>query len=226
MGTVSAIVSAYYAQKYIDARLVNLESLSPRPEIIVVAQKGSVEAETAKQHDCIYILTEDIPTIYAAWNIAIRASNCDYITNANCDDKTFEYAYWVMAEYLDNDPNISLVYGANAIVENDINGNRCVTYHARPDHAPDWLAALQKACFVGPMPMWRKSLHDKYGYFNPSYTSAGDYEFWLWIAKCGEQFKCLDVLIGKYTRRPDSLEFRDVRLSRIEAAKIRKLYGG
>lgn len=219
MGTVSAIVSAYYAEKYIEARLVNLESLSPRPEIIVVAQRGSVEAKAAKAHDCIYILTEDIPTIYAAWNMAIRASNCDYITNANCDDHVYPESYWIMAETLDNNAGVSLVYGANGVVENGV-----TTYRARPDHRWDWFAALQKACFVGPMPMWRKSLHEKYGYFNPNYTSAGDYEFWLRIAKGGEHFKCLDVLIGRYTRRPDSLEFRDEPLSRIEAAQIRSMY--
>ncbi|MCD6560881.1 MAG: hypothetical protein J7L16_03865 [Deltaproteobacteria bacterium] len=36
---------------------------------------------------------------------------------------------------------------------------------------------LNKGCFVGPQPMWRRNIHDEYGYFNDSFVSSGDYEF-------------------------------------------------
>ena len=50
------------------------------------------------------------------------------------------------------------------------------------------------------MPMWRKSLHEKNGYFEEKYKSAGDWDFWL---KCS--FNNSKYL--KYTSEPLGLYY-------------------
>jgi hypothetical protein len=220
MSSVSAIVSAYYAEQYLPGRLANLSGQYPQPEIIVVAEKGSREAEIAKQFENVmYILTDGIPTIYHAWNLAIMASNCDYITNANCDDYVYPNMYHHMASILDANPDCAVVYG-----DNDIRvASGEVTHHKRMEGG---FETLLKYCFVGPFPMWRKSLHDQYGYFNATFTSAGDYEYWLRIAQGGEKFYHIRQSVGLYLKRSDSLEFRNRELSILEAKRIRRVYGG
>ncbi len=54
--------------------------------------------------------------------------------------------------------------------------------------------------------MWRKSLHEKHGFFDSSFTSAGDWEFWLRMASAGETFKHVDEYLGLYLKRADSVE--------------------
>jgi glycosyltransferase involved in cell wall biosynthesis len=217
MCKVSAIVSAYYAEKYIESRLANLFNQFPPPEIIVIAQKGSKEAEIAKAHDdIIWILTEDIPTIYAAWNIGIRAANGEYITNANCDDSIYAGTYAAMALHLDMNDHIALVYG-----DNDLQMGSSTRLHKRMEGGYD---VLKKYCFVGPFPMWRRSLHDKYGLFDERYKICGDYEYWLRIARAGEKFDHFSWPVGLYLKRADSLEHRNQSIATSEAKRIRRLY--
>ena len=86
------------------------------------------------------------------------------------------------------------------------------------------LAALLRGCFLGPMPMWRKSLHDEYGMFNTDYHSAGDYEFWLRLASKGVKFHHIKEVLGAYLVRDDSAEKREPLRSTWETAKARGLY--
>jgi GT2 family glycosyltransferase len=214
---VSAIVSAYYAQDYILDRILNLQHQVPAPEIVVVAQKGSKEAEVARTHDTVLILTDDIPTIYAAWNMAIRAASGEYITNANCDDFTNKDAYQVMSSVLDKNPDIALVYSDNWTISE--HGDK---FLKRRPYAS--FKTLQNKCVVGPFPMWRKSLHDKYGYFDESYIVAGDYEFWLRIASHGEELCHIALTTGVYYDHRESAEHRNRSLAMLENIKVRNIY--
>jgi len=218
MTTVSAIVSAYYAKDFIRARLDNLMSLEPRPEVIVVAQHGSVEAEIAKTYDVTWILTPDIPTIYAAWNMAIKASNCEYIMNANCDDTLYQAGIYSMIYVLDNNPGFSLVYGNNFTIDGE---DKLAYFRKEGDYE-----FLKTCCFVGPMPIWRKSLHDRYGYFNESFKVCGDYEFWLRVASYGEQFYHKNIFVGEYLKRTDSSEHRQPEIAQSEKLHIQTMYKG
>ena len=215
---VSAIVSAYYAKDFIRARLDNLFEQSPQPEIIVVAQLGSFEAAVAKSYGdrIIHILTPDIPTIYAAWNLAIKASNCEYITNANCDDLTYPGSYAKMALILNHLADTWVVYGN----EDQIYENR-TAIKLRPQGD---FELLKKQCFVGPMPMWRKSLHEIHGYFREDLKVCGDYEFWLRIASKGAKLKHIDKTTGLYRNRPESAEHRQPDTAQIEKKQIQKYY--
>ena len=150
-----------------------------------MAKAGSREAEIAfdlVELEDIAITTEDVPTIYSAWNAAIRTSTGEYITNANSDDRLARWGIEKLAHQLDVRPEIGVVY-ADVDKVTDLSGGF--------DHAwrsgyfkwwegEDQFETLKSGLFfLGPMPMWRKSLHDKYGYFDEQFHSAGDYEFWL-----------------------------------------------
>jgi hypothetical protein len=50
--------------------------------------------------------------------------------------------------------------------------------------------------------MWRKSLHDKFGYFEEKYRSASDWEFWLRCAFGGSKFYKLNKPLGLYYFNP------------------------
>lgn len=213
---VTAIVSAYYAEGYLKKRLDNLMYQKPRPEIIVVCQKGSLEEAIAKTYDIMYILTPDIPTIYAAWNMAIKAANCEYITNANCDDHIYSGSYAEMAKILNDNPDISLVYGDNNVTDGKTNW-----IHHRKEGDYEF---LKTCCFVGPMPMWRASLHEKYGLFREDFKVCGDYEFWLRIAAYGAKFHHLHKAVGMYTIHANSAEHRDPRVTKIENDYIQRSY--
>ena len=62
-----------------------------------------------------------------------------------------------------------------------------------------------KVCLPGPMPMWRKSVHDKVGFFKEDMRYAGDWEFFLRLVSAGSKFKKIDVPLGLYYYNNDGL---------------------
>jgi len=164
------------------------------------------------------VSTVDIPGLYAAWNMVIRRlpdEEC-FITNANTDDRKDPDGIRLLALALGlgND----LVYGDYIKVDSlHAEGVRI----ERPHYS---LADMMLHCFVGPMPMWRKSLHDKFGLFDEDYVVAGDWEFWVRCAVRGALVAHVPSVVGSYTCRSDSLEHRNKEIALEERKQIRMKY--
>ena len=54
-------------------------------------------------------------------------------------------------------------------------------------------------------PMWRKSMHDRHGEFDPEFKSAGDWEFFLRCAFGGEKFQKINEVLGLYFHNPEGV---------------------
>jgi len=76
---------------------------------------------------------------------------------------------------------------------------------------------------MGPQPMWRRGVHDEYGYFDDSFVTSGDYEFWLRISQTNT-FLHLPVRLGLYLRSPGSIEHLNREKQREENNEIFKMY--
>jgi len=229
---VSAIVSTYNAERYIKGCLDDLlsQSISNQIEIIVV-DSGSQQNEAAivktyqSRHPNIqYIRTEERETVYGAWNRGIKEARGKYITNANTDDRHKRDAFQTMAGILEQQPGIALVYADCLITENE---NETFE-QCSPVGAFKWLdwdreQLLVRGCFMGPQPMWRRSLHDEYGYFDPELVTSGDYEFWLRVSQTNNFFH-IPQFLGLYLRSPQSIEHSNREAHANENKKILNLY--
>jgi len=142
------------------------------------------------------------PGLYECWNIGLRIATSLFVSNANVDDlrhpnHTVELlkdlrdnnvavaasAVIPFEQYTDNiseihfsDPwytDLAGEFGLNqlAVLEEN-NGN----WSLKPNNLPH--------C----MPIWRKSLHDNFGYFDENrYGTFADWAFWLKITKNNEK---------------------------------------
>ena len=54
-------------------------------------------------------------------------------------------------------------------------------------------------------PMWRRNMHDNYGYFDEKYRSAGDWELWLRSASKGSKFKKINQVMNLYYFNPTGI---------------------
>lgn len=221
---VTAIVSAYFCEEWLEGRLQNLEGQSLRPEILVVCMAGSKEHKIALAHPCRVLATGGVPSIYAAWNIAIEQASGEFLTNANADDRLAPEALERMAYTLQDNPSAALVYADVDVVSTVKGGFEWAPRTGKFRWAEGGLDELLKHCFIGPMPMWRRSLHDAYGMFDDRMRSAGDYEFWLRLAAAGQRFLHVRRVLGIYLDRADSAEKRDKSLSAREAEEARRRY--
>lgn len=214
---ISALVSAYYASDFLAERLRNLAVLLPPPEIIVVCKSRSLEEEISQKYldrrPSIFEIhtTKDIPTLYKAWNIALTWAKGEYLTSANCDDHTYPNGLNAMCRYLDAHPDIDLVYG-----DCDILFNGIIQTWKRGES--DLLNGINR---VGVMPMWRKSLHDRFGMFEETLEVSGDFEFWRRCVLGGAKIAHIDTTVGLYWKRSNSLENRNKATMRKEDRRIK-----
>jgi glycosyltransferase involved in cell wall biosynthesis len=218
MTKVTCIISAYYAKRFIDGRMINIMRQELQPEIVGVCKKGSYEHDCLKSYGARIITTPDIPTIYWAWNKAIEHATGEYITNANCDDTYYEGFLHAMSKALDENPNYGVVYSD---VCRSTAGATRVWIRIGAGTTNEY-EELKRRCFIGPMPMWRRELHIRHGLFRDDYKVAGDWDFWLRIAKNGERFFYIPRSLGCYNHRTNSLERREKHAHHCERIEIRK----
>jgi len=231
---VSAIVSAYNSVDYIEGCINDLgaQTIGSDMEIVIVGQAVSKDVDLAMgivadedfPCDVRLIQTEDVPTVYEAWNMAIRSATGRYLTNANTDDRHHPEAYKIMAHILDTRSDIDLVYHDSFITWEpnqtfkefiEANDKKYLVpgrHPGRPGHF-GWIDysrdTLVDGCYIGPHPMWRANLHQRYGYFMDHWKSAGDYEFWLRCMK-DDNYYHIPYTMGLYCAREDGIELGDI----------------
>jgi O-antigen biosynthesis protein len=227
---ITAIISTYNSERFIHGRMDNLvsQSVLDMIEIIVIDSASSEKESSIIQgfqelfpEKIKYIRTHERETVYASWNRGIEMAKGKYITNANSDDRLRKDAIEQLYNALERNPEYALAYGDSLIslIENEVfDDNDGRIFFRWPDFDR---TLLFKTCFVGPHPMWRKELHEKHGLFDESFTSAGDYEFWLRISK-NEKFLHVPQVLGLYYLNPKGIENSDKSLSFQESERARR----
>jgi len=210
---VSAIVSTYNDERFIRGCMESLtrQTIADLMEIIVVVS-GSTEREVhivrefeERAGNITCLRTAQREGLYTAWNRAIRLARGRYVANHNTDDRLHPLAYERMASALEAFPDVALVYcdclqtqGENETFESTSSRE---PYQTTQDHC---LYDLLRFCYIGPFPMWRRSLHDELGGFDEDFVSGADYEFWLRVAARHKLMRVRETL-GLFLNRDSSL---------------------
>ena len=189
---ITAIVSTYAAERFMRGCMEDLvaQTLFSELEVIVV-DSGSPEGEGAicadfarRYRGQIHLVRTEREPLYAAWNRAIDMARGEFLTNANTDDRHRADFMEVMASALEARPEIALAYGDQWISHTENEGfDACQRRSARLRRWPEFTRErLLMGCHTGPQPMWRRSLHREFGYFNTRYRIAADYDMWMRFA--------------------------------------------
>ena len=227
---VSAIVSTYNAEIFLRGCLEDLEAqtIADRLEIIVVDsgseqnERDIVQEFQGRYQNIRYIRTAR-ENLYQAWNRGVRAATGKYLTDANTDDRHRPDALEVMAATLEAHPGIALVYADQLYTDRPnetFQTTSCRKQRVWGEYAGT--QTIRSHCMVSSQPMWRRSLHLRYGFFDDSFASAGDWEFWLRIAS-SETFLKIDQVLGLYYENPDGIE-NSHPASEAEAMRVRNQY--
>ncbi len=180
-------------------------------EIIVIDahspenEKEIVERYQRNFNNIHYVRAPERETLYASWNRGIKMAKGRYITNANTDDRHRKDALDTLARYLDAHPEFALLYPGQIDTSVAHESFETTSSSKLLNWPPYSYAELERHCIIGSQPMWRKSLHEQYGYFRAEMVSAGDYEFWLRIGKHENLYRYPETL-GLYYRNPAGIE--------------------
>lgn len=217
---ISIITSMFKAEKYLDQFMIDVTrqtifEIKDKCEWIILdanpiddnTDYNIIKPYLEKYSNIIYKKLDVDKGIYDTWNQCIKLSTGEYITNMNCDDRRAPDNLEKMASFLYCNPGISLVYCDSYISrEPNVNWEMIKPDQEHYNMAEFSKSELLKFNFPHNNPVWRRSLHDKYGYFDPKYKSAGDCEFWRRCVWSGAVFKKYPrEILGIYYFNPEGM---------------------
>jgi glycosyltransferase involved in cell wall biosynthesis len=212
---ISIITSVYNGDEYIKGFLEDITSqtiFKDKAELILVncnspqSEEAIIKEYQEKYPENIkYIKLDNDPGIYAAWNIAIKEATGEFITNANLDDRKSPNFLEELAKHLMVDPEVEVVYADNLLTKepNETWQNNTANSLYPSEHFSE--EAMLRGNSPHCMPMWRKSLHERFGYFEENYRSASDWEMWLRCTFGGVKMKKLNKTLGLYYFNPKGM---------------------
>lgn len=190
MPKVSVIVSLYNAAPKLKVFLTCLtqQTLYRRGLVeLVFVDSGSPDSEYdtlidyAKGHtglNMLYARSAQRETIQAAWNRGIRLARADYLVFLGVDETLYPEALEALASELDSAPDVDWVMAdslVTSVTEQGVLDHEIMTYDrngATKDHA------YLETCFLSWVGgMYRKSIHERFGYYDETFAAAGDTEF-------------------------------------------------
>ena len=210
---ISIITSVYNGDEFIRDFLKDITRQTIFEEkcelILINANSPGNEEEVINEYlkkypnNIVYKKLDKDPGIYGVWNMGVEMATGEFLTNANLDDRKAPDALEKCAKELYDAKNVDLVYADMYITRNsnetwENNSSENMKY----DFDQFSLENLLRNNMPHAAPMWRKSLHKKYGYFNPKYKSAGDWEMWLRAAFKGSVYKKVNNVLGLYYFNP------------------------
>ena len=215
--TVSAIVSAYNSERFIQERLHNLmdQTLYRENQLeIIVVDSGSQQAEGRivtefmKQSDhIVYVRTPERESVYGAWNRGIRLASGKYIINANADDRFAGDGLAQMADTLSTHCDVYAVYGDWLQTElgNDrFDSDTEKALLSYPQFNPLLLFHSQTTSHA---PLIRKAVFETMGLYDAGFEIYGDREFMLRFSVNGFKAQKIPEVVGLYFKNPKGLEF-------------------
>lgn len=186
---VSVIVSLYNASEKLNLFLTALKQQSlvqaGAVEIILV-DSGSPGREKVvlegfirtQPMNAVYARSTQRETIQAAWNRGIGLARAPYLVFLGVDETLYPETLELLASELDRSPEVDWVMGNSLVTMVEANGllKEDVMKYDRTGAGKDH--AYLETCYLSWVGgMYRKSIHEKFGYYDESFGAAGDTEF-------------------------------------------------
>jgi glycosyltransferase involved in cell wall biosynthesis len=211
---VAVIVSLYNAADKLWFFLTALsqQTLIRQDQVeIILVDSGSPTNERAvfeafhRGHplSVIYARSSTRETIQAAWNRGIKLARAPYLVFLGVDETLYPETLEVLAEELDDHPNADWVMANSLVTAVDRNGlpNNDIMPYDRSGGTKDHV--YLETCYVSWVGgMYRRSIHDRYGYYDETFRGAGDTEFKNRILPY-INVRFVDRMLGLYLNYPD-----------------------
>jgi glycosyltransferase involved in cell wall biosynthesis len=167
--------------------MLSQQSLAARGEVEVVLVDSNSPADElgafaafAAQHDLpiVYARSAERETIQAAWNRGIKLSRAPYLTCLGADEGLHPDALRQLAAALDADPVADWAIADSLVTSVDRHGvfDADVMPYDRRGYRQD-LVYLETCYLSWVGGLYRRTIHDRFGWYDESFRAAGDTEF-------------------------------------------------
>ncbi|MBN1483086.1 MAG: glycosyltransferase [Chloroflexia bacterium] len=204
---VSVIISSYNYARFVGEALQSVAAQTWEDYEIIVVDDGSTDETRAAVErsgvPCQYIYQENQGAA-AARNTGLRAARGEYVNFLDADDLLYPQSLELMAGYLDQHPDVALVYGDAIYFYQDGSGRPTRRFSRglrTPPYPPsgNMLEVLVINSVFNPAAgLVRKSRVLDVDGFKRELRYAEDYDLWLRMAAQGYTFAYIDQAVAKY----------------------------
>lgn len=203
---LTIMVSLYNSGEWIENRLENLLAAINRQtdEIWCLNANSPDERDDLipQKFPVKYIKLDTRVGVYAAWNHIIRESTSEFITNANADDLVSPQCYDKLSSVLATSEMLGFAYPSWCTTDIPNQKWDQLGMITREGGEPGNYRGDIERAGVGHFPMWRRSLHQRYGFFDEEFRVLGDADWWARCYYLGEvKFFWLNEVLACYLWR-------------------------
>lgn len=175
---VSIVTPTFNSARFVTETLCSVEAQTyPHVEHLVI-DGGSTDGtlELVAAHPRARLVADRDNGMYEAYNKGLKLAEGEIIGCLNSDDlylpDTLERVVAAFAAH----PEADVVFGHSQYV--DAEGRAIYSYHALPF---DWgrFTSMRFNSLAFPSVFWRRSIHERIGYYDESYQMAADFDFYL-----------------------------------------------
>ncbi len=185
---VSVIISLYSAANKMLTfiKMITQQTIYPQGTMeIIFVDSGSPtnEYEIFKQcsdvlHDVIYVRSQNRETIQCAWNRGIKLARGEYVNFIAADEGLHPDCLEILVNELDKNADVDWVMGNAFVAEIDKKGQLYSDIMPYNRNGGKYHSHLLDCTYINYTPgLYRKSVHEKYGYYDETFSAAGDTEF-------------------------------------------------
>jgi hypothetical protein len=235
----SLVTSVFRSDDFLQGFINNSKALEGYGQLIdhifLIAAVSEKEARLLnglleEQPNVMVFWNRQDPGLYNCWNQGIRLARRRYISNANVDDLRDPAHVISLIRDLESHPDVLVAASAmNPFYDFPADGrlpdDRPGWYSDRPgrfgmfdlgilssDEPPTLASHNMPHC----MPVWRRDLHDRYGWFNEAhYGTYADWAFWMKTLRDGAFGWLNPEPLGFYFVNPTSHNRRGTDLDRL-----------
>ena len=221
---VTVVIPCYNQAHYLGEAIRSVfDQAYPNLEVIVVDDGSTDEtAQVAARYAGVVCIRQGNQGLAAARNRGLEGSRGEYVVFLDADDRLAAGAIAVGADSLDSHPDCAFVYGNVRLI--DANGSLLSNpprVNIERDH---YLELLRHNHIWSPgAVMYRRSVFDAIGLFDPRVNASADYDLNLRIAKSSPIF-CHGEVVLEY-RKHDSNMTRNVAEMLKTSLAVRRSHG-
>lgn len=206
---VGASIESVLAQTYKDFELVVINDCSTDNTWDILKQYAEKDSRVR-----IYSNEMNLK-LPKTLNVGFSKATGEYLTWTSDDNEYRPNAIEEMVLYLDNNSDIGMVYTDLTVI--DKRGEITTeTFREAAEPKKLYLKSICGACF-----MYRKTVAEKVGEYNPELFLAEDYDYWIRISK-ESRITPLHKDLYKYAYRPESLT-GSIKWEKIKAQKFKTI---
>lgn len=211
---VAVIVSLYNAAMKLGlflAAIANQTLVKQQSVELILVDSGSPDSEykiidsflSRKPLNAIYARSAERETIQAAWNRGIGLARAPYLVFLGVDETLYPEALEVLAAELDRNPSVDWVMANSLVTEVNEKGllERDVMSYDRTGAGKDHV--YLETCYLSWVGgMYRRTVHDRFGYYDECFSAAGDTEFKSRVLP-GLHVQFIPKMLGLFLNYPD-----------------------